>query len=553
MKLLFSIRRHALAIAVCLLASALIPEGAGAQLTKTAGAKATAEQPAAETVQDALGRNTPRGAVIGFLTAAYAHNYETAAQYLNTRLRGQEAAILAQELFYVLDRRLPAKLNNLSNEPQGSMSDPLDSRRELVGAVASASGSVDIYLERVDHGATPIWMFSRATLAQIHDVYEEIDAIAVENILPEFLLERYFGFSLFGWLFFFVLLPLLYVVLSLANKLSGMAAGWALRTKRRDARNPTLLPHPIRLLIVAGAIHWTYTKFSLSLLARQIGTSITTVIAVTAFVWLLVLLNGRWESYFKRRMEKNGRIASTAILRPTRRLMDIIAAVTGLMFALHTFGINPTAALAGLGVGGIAVALAAQKTLENVIGGASIILDEAVRVGDFFKIGDVIGTVEEIGLRSTRVRTLDRTLVTIPNGQMATLTLENFSARDSFWLRHVIGVRYETATPSIGLVIDNIGKLLRHDRRVVPQSERVRFLRFGKSSLDIEVFAYVSARDWSHFLEIQQDLLLQIRGVIESAGLQVAFPSRMVYIKHDAEREVIGSESLQQAAGIGKT
>jgi MscS family membrane protein len=553
MTLLFSIRRHALALAVCLLALILISEKAGAQLTKPAGTKATAEQPPTETVQDPLGRNTPRGAVIGFLTAAYAHNYETAAQYLNTRLRGQEAAILAQELFYVLDRRLPAKLNNLSNEPQGSMSDPLDSRRELVGAVASANGNIDIYLERVDRGATPIWMFSRPTLAQIPDVYEEINAIAVENVLPDFLLERYFGFSLFGWLFFFVLLPLLYVVLSLANKLSGMAAGWAIRTKKRDAKNPTLLPHPIRLLMVAAAIHWTYSKFSLSLVSRQLGSVTTTVIAVFAFVWILVLLNGRWEVYFKRRMESHGRIGSTAILRPIRRLMDITAAITGLMFALHSFGINPTAALAGLGVGGIAIALAAQKTLENVIGGASIILDEAVRVGDFFKVGDVIGTVEEIGLRSTRVRTLDRTLVTIPNGQMATLTLENFSARDSFWLRHVIGIRYETATASIGLVVENIGKLLRHDRRVVPQSDRVRFLRFGKSSLDIEVFAYVSARDWSHFLEIQQDLLFQIRGVIESAGLQVAFPSRMVYIKHESEREFISPESLQQAAGIGKT
>jgi MscS family membrane protein len=553
MKLLFSIRRHSPAIVVCLLACVLMGEEAGAQLTKQLGKKAIAEKPPAESVQDSLGRNTPRGAVLGFLTAAYAHNYETGAQYLNTRLRGQEAAALAQELFYVLDRRLPAKLNNLSNEPQGSMSDPLDSRRELVGTVASANGNVDIYLERVDRGETPIWMFSRPTLAHIPDLYEEINAIAVENILPDYLLKRYFGFSLFGWIFFCVFLPLLYVVLSLANKLSGMAVGWATRIKKSDAKNPTLLPHPFRLLLVAGAIHWTYSTFSLSLVARQIGSVTTTVIAVIAFVWIVVLLNGRWEAYVKRRMERRGRIASTAILRPARRLMDITVAVTGLMFALHSFGINPTAALAGLGVGGIAIALAAQKTLENVIGGASIILDEAVRVGDFFKVGDVIGTVEEIGLRSTRVRTLDRTLVTIPNGQMATVTLENFSARDSFWLRHVIGVRYETATSSIGLVIENIGKLLRQDRQVVPQSERVRFLRFAKSSLDIEVFAYVSARDWSHFLEIQQDLLLQIRGLIESAGLQVAFPSRIVYIKREAEREVIRSESLRQAAGIGKT
>jgi MscS family membrane protein len=539
-------------LALCF-ATAIYPVAeACAQTPKTA--KPSSSQPVpAETVQDPLGRGTPRGTVLGFLTAAYAHDYETASQYLNTRLRGQEAASLAQELLYVLDRRLPAKLNNLSNDPQGSLSDPLDSKRELVGAVASANGNVDIYLERIDRGTTPVWLFSRSTLAQIPDIYEEINAIAVENVLPDYLLKRYFGFSLFGWLFYFVLLPLLYLLLSLANKLVGMAVGWLLRRlkKRSEAKNPTIVPHPMRLIVVAGTIHWTYAKFSLPLIARQMGSLSVTVVTVVAVVWLFILLNGRCEAYFRRRMERRGRIGSTAILRPTRRLMDIVAVVTGLMFALHSFGINPTAALAGLGVGGIAVALAAQKTLENVIGGASIILDEAVRVGDFFKIGDVIGTVEEIGLRSTRVRTMDRTLVTIPNGQMASMTLENYSVRDSFWLRHLIAIRYETSSLTAHQVMDRIGKMLQQHPRVMPVTARVRFIRFAESSLECEVVAYITARDWNHFLEIQEDLLFQIRQIIESEGLQIAFPSRTVYVKHDVD-QASQLESLQQSAGAGK-
>ena len=243
-------------------------------------------------------------------------------------------------------------------------------------------------------------------------------------------------------------------------------------------------------------------------------------------------------------MERQGRLGSTAILRPARSMVDVLIAVIGLMFALHSFGINPSAALAGLGVGGIAVALAAQKTLENVIGGASIILDEAVRVGDYFKMGAVEGTIETIGLRSTRVRTMSRTLVTIPNGQIATMTLENFSARDSFWFRHIVGLGYETSAPALTLVMAEVKKLLDQDPRILPATARVRFLRLAESSLDVEVFAYVAVRDNSQFLEIQEDLLIRIRELIESAGVEIAFPSRTIYLKESTEADAASNEQL---------
>ncbi len=493
--------------------------------------------------------------MLGFLNAGYSHDYETASQYLNTRLRGKEAAALAEHLFFVLDRRLPAKLNNLSNEPQGSLSDPLDARQELVGTVASENGKIDFYVERVDRGnSTPIWLFSRQTLVTVPDLYDEINAVSVETILPEFLIRRYFGIHLFAWLYCFVLLPLSYLLLTLANRLLGPIAGYALRRfrKRPEISNPNVLPHPARLLILGAVVHWTVSKFTLALIVRQVGSITITVITVVASVWLLILVNGRCESYFRKRMEKRGQIGSTAILRPARRVMDLFAVVAGLMFALHSFGVNPSAALAGLGLGGIAVALAAQKTLENVIGGASIILDGAVRVGDFLKMGEVIGTVEEIGLRSTRVRTLDRTLVTIPNGQMATITLENFSSRDSFWLRHMIGLRYETSSSSLSSVLAKVRKLLEEDRRILPSSTRVRFLRFGDSSLDMEIFAYVYARDWSHFLQIQEDLLLQIREVIAAAGVQIGFPSHTVYLKHETDNDLVNAQPEHLVVGSGK-
>jgi MscS family membrane protein len=330
-----------------------------------------------------------------------------------------------------------------------------------------------------------------------------------------------------------------YLLLGLIHRLLVAVGNYGQRRWAKWPNIPNLqvwLP-PIRLLILFLAIHATLAHFNTSLVARQVGSITESLILIAALAWLAVLVNRKCEDYLKKRMESQGRLGSTAILRPARGMMDVIVVIVGLMFALHSFGINPSAFLAGLGVGGIAVALAAQKTLENVIGGASLILDEAVRVGDSFKIGDVVGTVEAVGLRSTRVRTLDRTLVTIPNGQMATMTLENYSARDNFWLRHLVGLGYDTQPSNLTGVLAAVRELLGQDSRVLPASVRVRFLRFSESSLDLEVFAYVLARDWSHFLEIQENLLMQIREVISANGAEIAYPVRTIHVKTDRKVE----------------
>jgi MscS family membrane protein len=539
-------RRFGFCFEVCfLLAGLLLAQAVRAQVPKVATSPQPAQSQPSEPSPDPLGRTTPRGTVFGFLGVCYHHNYETAAQYLNTRAHEKDAATLAEQLFHVLDRRLPAKLNNLSNDPQGSMSDPLDSRRELVGTVASENGKVEIYLERVDRpGSSPIWLFSRQTLAVIPDIYEEINTSTID--LPPFLLKRLLGFTFFGWVFFLLGLPVFYVLLSLLNRLLVLAVEYGIHhwAKRPQVPRLKVLPHPIRLLILAIAIHLTLSKFSISLVIRQVGSITGTIILIVALVWLAILINGKVEDYLRNRMERQGRLGSTAILRPARRVIDVIYCVIGLMFALHSFGINPSAALAGLGVGGIAVALAAQKTLENVIGGASLILDEAVRVGDYFKMGTVEGTVESIGLRSTRVRTTNRTVVTIPNGQMATMTLENFSARDSFWFRHLIGIAYETSSPAVNLILSEVRTLLDQDSRVLPATTRVRFQRIAESNLEVELFAYVAARDNNQFLEIQEDLLLRIREVIGSAGVEFALPSRTIYLKNDTETDAASNEQL---------
>jgi MscS family membrane protein len=188
-------------------------------------------------------------------------------------------------------------------------------------------------------------------------------------------------------------------------------------------------------------------------------------------------------------------------------------------------------------VGGIAVALAAQKTLENVIAGISLIADQAVHVGDTLKVGDVVGTVEEVGLRSTRIRTTDRSVLCVPNSQIANMSLETLSARDRFWFHPIVSLRYETTPLQMRSVTADIYKLLAGHPSLDSSSARVRFVRLGASSLDVEIFAYLFARDWNHFLEIQEDLLLRVMEIIEHAGAEIAFPSQTMYLaKHSSDK-----------------
>jgi len=251
-------------------------------------------------------------------------------------------------------------------------------------------------------------------------------------------------------------------------------------------------------------------------------------------------------------MEKKGRLSATAILRPARGVMDFIAIIVGLMIILYKMGINPSAALAGLGVGGIAIALAAQKTLENVIGGVSLIMDGSVRVGDFFKVGNVMGTIEVIGLRSTTVRTLDRTIVTIPNGQMATMTLENFSVRDQFWLRQLIGVEHQTPPAALNSLLAAVREILEHESLLVPTTSRVRLVRFAESNLELEVVAYIFATNCDHFLEIQETLLMKIKALVETNRVGIGYPTKAVYLKNSADLGSVANQGGPQEVDLTK-
>lgn len=205
-------------------------------------------------------------------------------------------------------------------------------------------------------------------------------------------------------------------------------------------------------------------------------------------------------------------------------------AALGSLALLAAFGYPVTTVLAGLGIGGLALAFGAQKTVENLFGSMALAVDQPFRVGDFVKVEEFVGTVEDIGLRSTRFRTLDRTLISIPNGKLADQRLESFTVRDRMRLATTIGVEYGTTGAQMQQVLDGFERVLRQHPKVWPDAVVVKFKEFGASSLDIEIMAWFAVPTWADFQVCRQEVLLGFMQVVEQAGASFAFPTRTVHL-----------------------
>ncbi len=213
-----------------------------------------------------------------------------------------------------------------------------------------------------------------------------------------------------------------------------------------------------------------------------------------------------------------------------RKMSKVGLLALGLVAVLNELGFQVASLLAGLGIGGIALALAAQKTVENLFGSVAIGVDQPFRVGDFVKVDDVLGTVEAIGMRSTRIRTLERTVVTVPNGKLADMRAETFAVRDRIRLLTNLGLVYGTTADQLRAVLAGVEAALRAHARIAPEGVSVRFTEFRESSLNVEVAAYFAGADWDEFTRVRQELYLRFLRVVEESGTSFAFPTRTVQL-----------------------
>jgi MscS family membrane protein len=215
---------------------------------------------------------------------------------------------------------------------------------------------------------------------------------------------------------------------------------------------------------------------------------------------------------------------SYSVLPLVRQILKVSLYLIAILGVLSAWGYNTSTILAGLGVGGIAVALAAQKTIENLFGGISVIGDRPVLVGDVCRFGDRTGTVMHIGLRSTRLRTADRTIVSVPNAQFSAMELENISGRDKIWFHPTLNLRRDTTTDQLMQVLSSLKEILKRHTNVETGKIPVRFAGVGPYSLDVEADLYVATSDYDEFMALRQELLIEMLRAVEQAGTALAVP-----------------------------
>ena len=466
--------------------------------------------------EDPLGRSTPYGAVIGFLQAANKADYERAANYLEGKQSARRKAELARDLHVVLNRGVKTGPDDLSKAPAGSLDDGLPANLEKVGTANFAGESLDVVLRLTKTAdAASIWLFSAETLLGVTAAASQLDLPWAEAIWPESFRDiRFLSYPLFTWLNVLLGIPLL------------VGIAWPL------TRGLLRLLHPLDLRHGEGVlaqIKWLLFFLILSLLARIAATqaataegrifvtSVANVFIVVAAGWILVRVTKLVARLKTRHLRQVGLPGKIAAVELSTWLLVSVWFTAGLFLILRSLGFDLTAVIAGLGIGGLAFAFAAQKTIENLFGTVTVVADEAIQVGDYCQVGTIAGRVESIGLRSTQIRTLDRALVSVPNGQIAATSIENFARRDKFLFRHNIRLRHETTADQLRHVLAEIRKMMLEQTKLEAETVKTRLIRFGDASFELEAFAYVSTRDQGTFLDIQEDLLLRIMDIVEAS------------------------------------
>jgi MscS family membrane protein len=494
-----------------------------------------------DTIEDVLDEILPE---------AFATVKETAKRFVhNSKLKVTATAfdreISAEkdkeQIVQVLKRLFDQKGNilpyyRISDEPNGKTDDGIDANLERVGSVNPDDELIEIFLKQHDDEiGNPIWLFSSETVTAISSLSLESAAL-IDQIMPSFLKKYLWGgvpaaqwliALLLIFLSYFVALLLISTIIFLLKKL------W----KRTREEPISGIIDALKLPIKLYAAVWIFVALSrnleLSIILRQKFSAITIIVGIAAILILLWRLSDFIGKFSQEKMVLRGNPAGVSIVLFLQRAAKIAIVAFGIIAILGAIGIDVTTGLAALGIGGIALALGAQKTIENFVGSVTLIADRPIRVGDFCRVGQITGHIEKIGIRSTQIRTLDRTVVTIPNGVFSSDIIENYAHRDKFRFITTLNFRYETSPDQLRFLLTELRKVLYAHPKVYEAPARIRFIGFGAHSLDIEIFAYLDALNFDEFLEIREDLMLRMMDVVDRSGTEFAFPSQTIYFGKD--------------------
>lgn len=509
--------------------------------------------PPQEQITDPLGRGTPRGTIAEFIRAVHRDDLVSAARYMQlTDKQKPNTDALAHDLSDLLDRYFTAPLSNISDLPTGTLEDGLPLDQERVGPLKVGDKKFDVILVRVQRPQTGlVWLISSDTLAQVPAMHGAIQLRWLERIIPEPLASyRFLDISLAQWvgwsisialpLLFFWLCSLIYAFL-----LHKLVTDSSRRTVLEFWHGKTRWPFILVLTLIAHIVSVYFLGLPLTIRIPYVQCMLA--VMVVAVAWLLKRLATLAMERARVSMKRKGRGSTASLILLAERLFNVMVVVIAIFSILKIAGVDTKTALAGLGIGGVAIAFGAQKTVENLLGGVFLLTDEALAVGDTCCISNRVGTVEDITLRSIRLRTSEQSLLSIPAGALSQANIENFATQSKMPVQTILQLQYSTTVNQLKSILGRTRELLADTPKIEGTTSRVRLVAFGSGAIELEVFAYVLTANNQEFLSIREDLLLRIAEIIESAGSSFATPTQYIYLdrKPDPSKPVLSAASTE--------
>lgn len=467
------------------------------------------------------------------------------------RVTPEEESELAEQLLTLLNHKFAGPLDFVSRDPQGRLDDGLPEDQEKVSGVLGTTDEFPTFLvRREDEQGRKLWYFSRTTLNSVPGAYESLQFPTFEKHIPEVLVQhRWLSVPLWQWIAMLLFIPASLLI----GRLLTLFFELCLRQYRKARHRPVLPSSPFFSLgpgtfAYAILIHyWFVSSIGTSLLYRLYYRRVIWILLAIAFYWILTQITRAISARIGASFTSRGMLAERSIVSLLRRFVEVMIFMFVTLFVLHGLGMDVSTALAGVGIGGLALGLGAQKTFENMFGGVSILFDKVIQVGDPCRINNQVGTVEDIGLRSTRLRTTERTLLTIPNGTMATATIENLRFRDKFLCQQTIRLRYDLSPDHVRFILGEIRQLFVDDPKVEDSTSRVQFVRFADYALEMEIYVYILEPDYVTYLKSQEALLLRVMEKLEKYGVVVALPTQTTFVTKDSWVDPRKEETLKAA------
>lgn len=394
------------------------------------------------------------------------------------------------------------------------------------------------------HGITPLYRVQPrfgALSPRVNDMLEYFGQL--EDVLS----ETFLGISLgrFSSAFLVIIVSLILKRI-IAHFVTKLVYPMAARTHSRyDDQLLESLKRPGEWLIVIAGLFFAVQILQLPVEPidlRRGAFALLKALVTFSVAWALYNLVNLLQTFLEKWVDRTESTLDDHLLPFIRKsLRGFIIFIAALM-TIQNMGYSISGLLASLGIGGLAVALAARDTISNIFGSLMIILDRPFKVGDWIKTGDLEGTVEELGFRSTRIRTFAQTLITVPNNLIANQPIDNISRMPKRRVMMTVGVTYETTPGQIREAVSRIRELLQNHKAVDQEFMLVNFTDFGASSLDILVYCFTTTTVWAEYNAARQDICLKIMDTLEDLGLEIAFPSRSIYMREDS-RKALSSPS----------